>query len=42
MTEPQPAFDQVNIVVRDMDATLSFYRRLGLAVPDARSTRAER
>jgi catechol 2,3-dioxygenase-like lactoylglutathione lyase family enzyme len=26
-------FDQVNVVVRDMGATLAFYRKLGLAVP---------
>jgi len=32
MADPQ--FDQVNVVVRDMDATLAFYRKLGLAVPD--------
>ncbi len=29
-----PHFDQVNLVVRDMDATLAFYRKLGLNVPD--------
>jgi catechol 2,3-dioxygenase-like lactoylglutathione lyase family enzyme len=29
-----PHFDQVNLVVRDMAATLAFYRKLGLAVPD--------
>ncbi len=27
-------FDQVNLVVRDMDATLKFYRALGVEVPD--------
>ncbi len=26
--------DQLNLVVRDMDATLSFYRSLGLQIPD--------
>jgi len=31
----QPVFDQVNLVVRDMDATLAFYRKLGLDVPDS-------
>jgi catechol 2,3-dioxygenase-like lactoylglutathione lyase family enzyme len=30
----EPVFDQVNLVVRDMDATLVFYARLGLDVPD--------
>jgi catechol 2,3-dioxygenase-like lactoylglutathione lyase family enzyme len=29
-----PIFNQVNIVVSDMEATVSFYRRLGLSVPD--------
>lgn len=30
----KPAFDQVNLVVRDMDAALAFYRMLGADVPD--------
>ena len=34
MTASSPPFDQVNLIVRDMDATLSFYRRLGLTIPD--------
>ncbi|HEY0383432.1 MAG TPA: VOC family protein [Candidatus Elarobacter sp.] len=29
-----PHFDQVNVVVRDMGATLAFYRKLGFDVPD--------
>jgi catechol 2,3-dioxygenase-like lactoylglutathione lyase family enzyme len=29
-----PVFDQVNLLVGDMDATLAFYRRLGLEVGD--------
>jgi catechol 2,3-dioxygenase-like lactoylglutathione lyase family enzyme len=29
-----PIFDQVNIVVSDMDASIAFYRRLGLQIPD--------
>lgn len=29
-----PVFDQVNIVVSDMDATVAFYRRLGLTLPE--------
>jgi len=28
----QPGLNQLNLVVRDMDATLGFYRRLGLDV----------
>lgn len=28
----QPMLSQLNLVVRDMDATLGFYRRLGLSV----------
>jgi catechol 2,3-dioxygenase-like lactoylglutathione lyase family enzyme len=34
MAEHQPVFDQVNVVVADMDATLAFYRRLGIDVRD--------
>lgn len=34
MTDPQPILDQVNFVVRDMDASLAFYRRLGIDIPD--------
>ena len=30
----QLVLDQVNLVVHDMEATLTFYRRLGLAIPD--------
>ena len=30
----RPSCNQVNLVVRDMDATLAFYRRLGLSIPD--------
>jgi catechol 2,3-dioxygenase-like lactoylglutathione lyase family enzyme len=29
-----PTCDQLNLVVRDMEATLAFYRRLGLSIPD--------
>jgi uncharacterized glyoxalase superfamily protein PhnB len=34
MAEPRPVLDQVNFVVRDMDAALAFYRRLGIDIPD--------
>jgi catechol 2,3-dioxygenase-like lactoylglutathione lyase family enzyme len=34
MAEQTPIFDQFNLVVRDMDATVAFYRRLGVEVPD--------
>ncbi len=30
----EPVFDSVNLVVTDMDATLAFYRRLGISIPD--------
>jgi catechol 2,3-dioxygenase-like lactoylglutathione lyase family enzyme len=29
-----PVFDQFNLVVSDMDATVAFYRRLGLTIDD--------
>jgi catechol 2,3-dioxygenase-like lactoylglutathione lyase family enzyme len=29
-----PVPDQVNLVVKDMEATVAFYRRLGLTIPD--------
>jgi catechol 2,3-dioxygenase-like lactoylglutathione lyase family enzyme len=29
-----PKMDQVNLVVTDMEATVAFYRRLGLTIPD--------
>ena len=29
-----PLLDQLNLVVRDMEATLTFYRRLGLEIAD--------
>ena len=34
MTESVPAFNQLNLVVRDMQATLEFYRRLGVPIPE--------
>jgi catechol 2,3-dioxygenase-like lactoylglutathione lyase family enzyme len=33
VTDP-PILDQVNLVVSDMEATVAFYRRLGLTIPD--------
>lgn len=29
-----PILDQINLVVSDMEATVAFYRRLGLDIPD--------
>jgi catechol 2,3-dioxygenase-like lactoylglutathione lyase family enzyme len=37
MPGSQPEFDQVNLVARDLDATLAFYRRLGVTVPEGSS-----
>lgn len=34
MTEDRPVLDQVNVVVRDMDAAVAFYRRLGVEIAD--------
>lgn len=34
MTDVPPVFDQVNLIVKDMNATLAFYRRLGLTIPE--------
>lgn len=34
MTNARPILDQINLVVADMEATVAFYRRLGLEVPD--------
>jgi uncharacterized glyoxalase superfamily protein PhnB len=34
VTNQPPVFDQVNLVVRDMDAAVAFYRRLGVDIPD--------
>ena len=36
MRETGPVLDQLNLVVRDMDATVAFYRALGIELPDAR------
>ncbi len=34
MSEQVPVLDQLNLVVKDMDATVAFYTRLGLTIPD--------
>ncbi len=34
MTDERPVLNQINLVVKDMDATVAFYRRLGLEIPD--------
>jgi catechol 2,3-dioxygenase-like lactoylglutathione lyase family enzyme len=34
MADERPVLDQVNLVVGDMDASLAFYRRLGVDFPD--------
>ena len=34
MSGDRPVLDQINLVVKDMEATVAFYRRLGLEVPD--------
>ncbi len=34
MTDTVPILNQLNIVARDFDKTLEFYRRLGVDVPD--------
>ena len=34
MTDARPVFDGINLVTRDMDASVAFYRRLGADIPD--------
>ncbi len=34
MTERRAVLSQLNLVVRDMDAAVDFYRRLGIEIPD--------
>ena len=34
MTDERPVLNQINLVVKDMNATVAFYRRLGLEIPD--------
>ena len=35
MSKPTPVFNGLNLVVRDMEATLAFYRKLGVEIPDS-------
>ena len=35
MNDSRPVLDQVNLVAGDIDATIAFYRRLGLPVSDS-------
>jgi catechol 2,3-dioxygenase-like lactoylglutathione lyase family enzyme len=35
MEKASPIFDQLNIVCRDTEASLAFYRRLGLEIPES-------
>ncbi|MGE0540620.1 MAG: VOC family protein [Dehalococcoidia bacterium] len=32
--DQQPDFNEINLVVRDMEATVAFYRQLGLTIPE--------
>ncbi len=34
MNHPQPVLNQLDLVVRDIDVSVAFYRRLGLEIPD--------
>lgn len=34
MNRSAPRFNQVNLVVSDTAATVTFYRRLGLSIPE--------
>jgi predicted lactoylglutathione lyase len=34
MADERPVFDGVNLVVNDMEASVAFYRRLGITIPD--------
>ncbi len=35
MADGMPVLSGLNLIVRDMDATLAFYRQLGLDIPDS-------
>jgi uncharacterized glyoxalase superfamily protein PhnB len=34
MADPRPVLDQLNIVSGDVEASIAFYRRLGVAIPE--------
>ena len=35
MADPTPVLNQLNLVARDFERTLAFYRRLGLEIPES-------
>jgi len=35
MADPRPLLNQLDLVVRDVDASVAFYRRVGLEIPDS-------
>ena len=35
MADQRPVLDQINMVVCDMEASVAFYRRLGMDIPDS-------
>lgn len=41
MTKSKPVLNGLNLVVRDMEATLAFYRKLGVEIPDSVVWRTE-
>ena len=41
MSKSTPTLSGLNLVVQDMEATLAFYRRLGLQIPDTAVWRTE-
>lgn len=41
MTEPVPQFTGLNLVAEDFDATLGFYRLLGIDIPDDKVWRTD-
>jgi catechol 2,3-dioxygenase-like lactoylglutathione lyase family enzyme len=41
MPADDPRLDQLNIVVRDMEAAVAFYRRIGFEIPDTPAEWAE-
>jgi catechol 2,3-dioxygenase-like lactoylglutathione lyase family enzyme len=41
MPHIQPVFNQLNVISGDLDASVKFYRRLGVPIPDDRVWRTE-